>query len=100
MEIDPEQTGISRDTLVKVLHAENILARRYFYPGSHEMEPYRSLFPHAGLLLPETEKLVLKVMSLPNGTAVTPTDIENVCEIICFAIQNGEEITQALHQDP
>jgi dTDP-4-amino-4,6-dideoxygalactose transaminase len=99
MEIDPEQTGISRDTLVKVLHAENILARRYFYPGIHEMEPYRSLFPHAGLLLPETEKLVLRVMSLPNGTAVTPSDIENVCEIICFAIQNGEEITQALHQD-
>jgi dTDP-4-amino-4,6-dideoxygalactose transaminase len=100
LEIDSEQTGISRDALVNVLHAENILARRYFYPGSHEMEPYRSLFPHAGLLLPETEKLVFKVMSLPNGTAVTPSDIENVCEIICFAIQNGEEITRALHQDP
>ncbi len=42
-------------TLVRVLHAENVLARRYFYPGCHEMEPYRSYFPHAGLVLPETE---------------------------------------------
>src|SRR6266446_7537541 len=32
-EIDRRVTGISRDQLVRVLHAEGILARRYFYPG-------------------------------------------------------------------
>jgi len=32
VEVDEAQAGISRDLLVKVLHAENVLARRYFYP--------------------------------------------------------------------
>ena len=35
------------------------------------MEPYRSYFPHAGLVLPETEKMVKRVLSLPTGTAVS-----------------------------
>ena len=42
LEIDEAETGLSRDELLKVLHAENIIARRYFYPGCHRMEPYRS----------------------------------------------------------
>jgi dTDP-4-amino-4,6-dideoxygalactose transaminase len=55
LEVDEAVTQISRNELVKILWAENVLARRYFYPGCHRMEPYRSYFPHAGLLLPETE---------------------------------------------
>jgi dTDP-4-amino-4,6-dideoxygalactose transaminase len=77
---------------VKILHAENVLARRYFYPGCHQMEPYRSNFPNAGLLLPETEKLIKRVISLPNGTAVSPEDIHIICQIIRFVIDNAIEI--------
>ena len=33
--------GRVRDDLVAALHAENVLARRYFYPGCHRLEPYR-----------------------------------------------------------
>ena len=40
VEVDETRAGISRDALVKVLQAENVLARRYFYPGAHQMEPY------------------------------------------------------------
>ena len=43
---------ISRDRLVEILNAENILARKYFWPGCHAMAPYRDLFPHAGMMLP------------------------------------------------
>jgi dTDP-4-amino-4,6-dideoxygalactose transaminase len=96
LEIDPQKAGISRDALVKVLHAENILVRRYFYPGCHQMEPYRSLFPHAGLLLPETEKLVQHVLSMPNGTAVTTVDIEKVCDLLRFTVENGDVIQKGL----
>ena len=53
VDVDAESYGMSRDRLVQALHAENVLARRYFYPGCHQMEPYRSYFPHAKLLLPE-----------------------------------------------
>src|ERR671923_182420 len=69
LEIDEDITGLPRDLIVDILHAENILARRYFYPGCHEMEPYRSLNPQAGSVLPETERLTRRVLSLPSGTA-------------------------------
>ena len=43
LEVDELETGLTRDELVQVLIAENVLARRYFYPGCHRMEPYRSV---------------------------------------------------------
>ena len=96
VEIDESVTGLSRDDLVRVLHAENVLARRYFYPGCHQMEPYRSYFPHAGLLLPHTERLVTRVMSLPTGTAVGEPQIAQLGALIHFAMANGPAITQRL----
>jgi len=98
VDVDAEKTGISRNDLVKVLHAENILARRYFYPGCHQMEPYRSYFPHAGLLLPRTEALTTRVMSLPNGSQVQTQDIEHICDIIGRAVEHGSEITALLQE--
>lgn len=88
VEIDEVQTGVSRDLLVEILHAENVIARRYFYPGCHRMEPYRSYFPHAGLLLPETERLCQRVLILPTGTAISEEDVREICKIVRFAISN------------
>jgi dTDP-4-amino-4,6-dideoxygalactose transaminase len=92
VEVDDAITRLSRDLMVQTLHAENVRARRYFYPGCHRMEPYRSCFPHAALLLPETEKLTTRVMSLPTGTAVGESDIETICSLIQFAIENADSI--------
>lgn len=96
LEIDESVTHISRDLLQKILWGENILARRYFYPGCHRMEPYRSYFPHAGLLLPKTERLVTQVLSLPTGTAIGPDDIYKICQIIRLIVDNGCEIKERL----
>jgi len=96
VEVDEVTAGISRDELVHILQAEKVLARRYFYPGCHMMEPYRSLFPHAGLLLPETERLTRRVMSLPTGTAVGQEEIAAVCAIIRLAITNSRELRPRL----
>lgn len=90
--IDEDVAGLSRDRLVRTLHAENVLARRYFYPGCHEMEPYRSFFPHAGLLLPETNKLTRSVLSLPTGTAVNPEIANGVGALIKQALDASVEI--------
>lgn len=95
VEIDEHIAGIDRDLLVKTLHAENILARRYFYPGCHKMEPYRSYFPNAGLVLQETEKLNRKVFQLPTGTAVGEDEISQICEIIRFAATHGAAIQRS-----
>jgi len=97
LEIDPLDAGISRNEMVQVLHAENVLARRYFYPGCHKMEPYQSYFPNASLLLPETEKLSEKVMSLPTGTGVTKENISQICHIIRLAVQESDQIRRLLH---
>lgn len=92
VEIEDSIAGISRDLVVRILHAENIRARRYFHPGCHRMEPYRSYFPHAGLLLPHTEALTARVMSLPSGTAVRESDIARICGLVRFVLEHAEEI--------
>ncbi len=89
-----DDAGISRDTIVKILEAENVLARRYFYPGCHRMEPYRSYYPNAGLLLPETEKLTDQLICLPNSTATTDIDIDGVCDLLAFTMQHKTGIAE------
>jgi dTDP-4-amino-4,6-dideoxygalactose transaminase len=97
LEVDEDEAGLNRDQLIDILHAENILARRYFYPGCHRMEPYRSYFPHANLLLPETEQMVHRVLALPTGTAVGPEEIEQICHIINLAVTNTQAARQRLN---
>ena len=96
LEIDEAKTGMSRDELVQVLHAENIIARRYFYPGCHRMEPYRSYYPHSGLMLPATERLAQQVMTLPTGTAVDANQISTICQLIKETIPRGAEVHRRL----
>ena len=95
-EVEERLTGIGRDRLVEVLWAENVMARRYFYPGCHAMEPYRSFFPHARLLLPETERLAARLMTLPTGTAVDEATVDRVCELVRFVVANGAEVERAM----
>lgn len=98
LEIDVDETIVSRDELMKVLYGENVLARRYFYPGCHRMAPYKSTL--AGLSLPETERISDRVLSLPTGTAVSPADITTICEIIKTVVNNGREVATKLRSQP
>jgi len=99
-EIDAAHAGLGRDQLLAVLHAERVLARRYFHPGVHRMEPYRSYFPNAELLLPHTRWVSDRVLSLPTGTAVNPELIARVCAVIRFAVAHGHEIAARLTSPP
>lgn len=81
IEVDPS-CPTSRDAIIAVLHAENILARKYFWPGCHMMKPYRDLFPHAGLLLPHSEAVASRVIVLPNGGAVGADVIATIRNIL------------------
>lgn len=99
LEVDETEAGLCRDELLKVLHAENVLARRYFYPGCHRMEPYRSYFPHAHLLLPVTEEKVKRVLVLPTGSSIELQSIKTICQIIRLAVENGEAVCKHLMSD-
>jgi dTDP-4-amino-4,6-dideoxygalactose transaminase len=98
VEMDPREIGLTRDQLLSVLHAENVLARRYFYPGVHRMEPYRSHFPQAGSFLPHTEAVAGRVLHLPTGTGVNKNDVEKICAIIRFAVEHCDQIKIALER--
>lgn len=85
IEIDPQRAGISRDALVERLHQRNVIARRYFWPGCHRMEPYRSFAANSERTLPETERVADRVIVLPTGESVTPEAIDRVCRVIAAA---------------
>lgn len=94
LEIDEHEFGLSRNALVDILHAESIRVRRYFYPGVHRMEPYRSLYPHAGLLLPQTNSIVERVLCLPTGLAVNAQSIGKICSLVGFVNRIAPELSK------
>jgi dTDP-4-amino-4,6-dideoxygalactose transaminase len=98
VEVDPAISPLNRDELVKVLHAENVLARKYFWPGCHQMEPYRSLQPKAAQSLPETEELAGRIMLLPTGQAVSEEAIKLICGILRDTLEYSLDVRMALSQ--
>ena len=81
MEIE-ERCPATRDQIIQALHAENILARRYFWPGCHNMKPYCELYPHAGLLLLNTKQVADRVILLPTGTTMDVDMVQTVASVI------------------
>ncbi len=96
VEVDDSLTPLTRDHMRDVLWAENVLARRYFYPGCHRMEPYRSRFPDAGHSLRNTEYVSDRVLSLPNGTVVGPEEIRGICQIVRLVIARAPLLVEQL----
>jgi dTDP-4-amino-4,6-dideoxygalactose transaminase len=94
--VDTDRLALSRDDFVRILVAENVMARRYFYPGCHQMEPYRSEFPEARRNLPHTEALTDRVMCLPTGTNVGPESISTVCRLLRLAATHHRELRRLL----
>lgn len=93
LEVTP-QAKISRDRLLDLLWAENVRARRYFYPGVHRMQPYRSLYPELPGTLPETERLASRLLVLPTGEAIGPEAIVTIAQLIRFIVEHGDEVEQ------
>jgi dTDP-4-amino-4,6-dideoxygalactose transaminase len=96
VEIDEVTAGLSRDELLAVLVAENVLARRYFFPGCHRMEPYASLLGEQRL--PVAERLAQRVLVLPTGLQLGEAAIAQIASIIETAIANASRVRQQLGQ--
>ena len=99
VEIDESITRINRDIIHQILWAENILTRRYFYPGCHQMKPLRSRIADMGLMLTNTRRLASRVLALPTGTAIGAKEISNICQIIRLAATGGNTINEMLYQN-
>lgn len=86
VEVD-RQCSVRRDAIVEALQAENVIARRYFWPGCHQMKPYRDLFPDAALELGATREVAGRVLLLPTGTAICLAEITQICDIVrCLVV--------------
>jgi len=94
--IDDTNCPLSRDELMSTLWAENVLARRYFYPGCHRMEPYASLPASWQPRLPATEAVATSVLVLPASSAVSTEDVVLISQRIRQALQQHVDVRERL----
>jgi len=94
--VDESEFGISRDLLIKLLKAENVVARRYFYPGAHRSIPYCQEFPQFVESLPNTDAVCASVIQFPIGALVTGSAIEKTCQLLHRIQMQSGEIRAAL----
>ena len=82
---DPERgCRASRDEVKAALEAENIRARRYFYPLTSEFACYRTM---RGAGETETARHLSEcVLALPLYADLTPDDVSRICAIISQAV--------------
>lgn len=93
LEIDETVTSISRDHLMAMLHAEHVLAKRYFYPGCHRQAPYRT---ENNVSLPFTEALCQRVLILPTGPSLTDEDRLKIASLLRLAVANGPAVARQI----
>ncbi len=99
LDVAEDRLGLSRDQLMHVLQAENVLARRYFYPGCHRMAPYASRWPEADGSLPHTNRAARGALVLPAGAGVTLEQVREICGILRLVADQAAQVRSALESD-
>ena len=89
-ELAPELPAFARDLLVDVLWAENVIARKYFYPGCHRSAPYAARAPIPAL--PVTDDLCRRVVVFPTGAAVSSDSIRQIAETVRFVLEHADDV--------
>lgn len=92
IEVDESKALVTRDEIVNFLQQHKIMARKYFWPGCHKMEPYRTNQPETWKSLPETEKVAAKVIVLPTGQSISGDDVQRICGYIKTALTMARKI--------
>lgn len=96
VEVEPAVCPFTRDELVAILHAENVMVRRYFTPGCHRSAPYRSRPRMGNDSLPVTEHLADTLLAVPTGAGVTTEDIAVIGSILRTAYETAPEVQRVL----
>jgi dTDP-4-amino-4,6-dideoxygalactose transaminase len=77
--VDPDAFGMGRDELGRALRADGIETRSYFSPPVHRQTAYRHLDP---VDLPVTDAVASRVLNLPLFTALDPTAISRIADVL------------------
>lgn len=83
--LDPVEFGLTRDQLLQLLQAENVIARRYFYPGIHRSAGFDAAAKTDAARLPVTEHFCAVGLQLPLGARLDVTDVVRISDIIARA---------------
>jgi dTDP-4-amino-4,6-dideoxygalactose transaminase len=91
-EIESAGFGLTRDQLLKVLKAENINVRRYFYPGLHRVIPYCNTHRNYADKLPNTDLVCKIAIQFPIGAPTTASTVDRICNRVQAAHQSAAMI--------
>lgn len=91
-----EDWPLSRETTIRVLNAERILARAYYSPPLHHK---KTAYPAIVPKLPVTDRLSRRFISLPAGHLVDETDIIAITEFMHYIHDHADVISNRLPQD-
>ncbi|MEM8571460.1 MAG: DegT/DnrJ/EryC1/StrS family aminotransferase [Pseudomonadota bacterium] len=93
-DVNAERFGVSRDLLMAALQAENVQARRYFYPGIHRSAEFGTDPNPATPPLPVTETLCAECLQLPLGAKTDEDTVELICALIAEVQRRSAELGQ------
>lgn len=71
--------GKSRDMVIEQLKAQDVFARRYFYPAVNEMECYSHQFPQN---TPVAHDVSTHILTLPLYEGLQEDDVNRICDIV------------------
>jgi dTDP-4-amino-4,6-dideoxygalactose transaminase len=79
---------LSREVTLRLLEAENVLARPYYAPLTHRVVAYPRVCPE----LRVTEGIFRDFVVLPSGAHVSEDDIEKIVDILANIRRHGSEL--------
>jgi dTDP-4-amino-4,6-dideoxygalactose transaminase len=90
--IDRQEFGLDRDKLAKVLNAENVFPRKYYYPLCSNYPIYKGLPFSSPEKLPVANRASSSVLCLPLYGSLDRQHVDTIIEIIHQAKINQEKI--------
>ena len=72
----------SRNEIFDMLKAQNIIARKYFYPLTNDITCYRELDTAGAEKTPVAKHIADRVLTLPLYAGLTPEEVDMICDII------------------
>ena len=87
---------LSRDNTLRILHAENMLARPLYNPPLHQSS--REFSTACSSDMSVTEEVTMKYILLPSGEFVSVEDISIMGSVLSFLHQNAVEINSRIER--
>lgn len=97
--VDEDLFGLNRDQLFLALKAENVNARKYFYPPLHRHDAYANVPDVVRCDLSVTEYVSDRVLCLPIYSDMSETLAKDLCAAIGRIHANAAAVREHLHSE-